>query len=242
MTLYMRGAGLVVCAGLLVASQAVSQTPGGSASAQPNAAALASSASATEGFAQRNPRYHVQPNDVLEVQFRLTPEFNFTATVQPDGYISSQIIGDVHVGGMTTSEISQAVAQKASTRLKDPEVGVALKDFVKPHFVVAGEVAKPGSYELRGDMGLIQGIAMSGGFVNSSAKRTQVILVRRMNSEYAEVKVFDMRKLMSPGGVREDVTLRPDDILIVPQNAMSKIEPYLRLSSMGIWGLTMGIP
>jgi hypothetical protein len=54
--------------------------------------------------------------------------------------------------------------------------------------------------------------------------------------------VFDLRKLMNPGNVREDITLRPDDMVVVPRNALSKIEPYLRLSSLGIWGLTMGIP
>src|SRR5690349_11287417 len=188
------------------------------------------SASTPTGFAERNPRYKVQPNDTVEIQFRFTPEFNFTAIVQPDGFISSQITGDVRVGGHTTIEISQIVAEKAGARLKDPEVGVVLKDFVKPHFVVTGEVAKPGSYELRGDVGLIQAIALSGGFLNSSAKRTQVILVRRVDSEYAQVKVYNMGKLMSPGNVREDVMLRPDDMLIVPRNVLTKVEPYLRLS------------
>ena len=241
MTLFRRNAVLAVCTGLLVPTDAWPQTPAGVA-ASAVAADAGRSSSGNTGFPERNPRYRVQPNDVIEVQFRLTPEFNFTATIQPDGYISSQITGDVNVGGMTISQISQAVAQKATARLKDPEVGVVLKDFVKPHFVVTGEVAKPGSYELRGDIGLIQAIALSGGFVNSSAKRTQVILVRKANSEYAEVKVFDLRKLMNPGNVREDITLRPDDMVVVPRNALSKIEPYLRLSSLGIWGLTMGIP
>ena len=219
-----------VCAGFLLAGLALPQTSSGLA------------ATAGAGFAERDPRYRVQPNDVIDVQFRLTPEFNFSATIQPDGYISSEITGDVHVGGMTIAEISKAVAEKAGVRLKDPEVGVVLKDFVKPHFVVAGEVARPGSYELRGSIGLIQAIAMSGGFVNSSAKRTQVILVRKANAEYAEVKVFDLKKLMNPSGVREDVTLRPDDMLIVPRNTISRVEPYLRLSSLGLWGLSMGIP
>jgi polysaccharide export outer membrane protein len=216
---------LGLMATLAAAPQSPSQTPPGSG-----------------GFAERDPRYRVQPNDVIEIQFRLTPEFNFTATIQPDGFVSSQITGDLRVAGMTIPEISQAVAKKTSDRLNNPEVGVVLRDFVKPHFVVSGEVAKPGTYELRGNVGLIQAIAMSGGFVNTSAKRTQVILLRRVDSDYVKVNVFDLNKLTSPGKVREDVFLRPDDMLVVPRNALSKIEPYLRLSSLGIWGLTMGIP
>jgi len=193
------------------------------------------------GFTSRDQRYRIQPNDTIEVQFRYTPEFNFAAIVQPDGYVSGQISGDVQVGGLTISEASKAIAAKAGVRLKDPEVAVLLKDFIKPHFVVAGEVNHPGTYDLRGDVGIIQAIAMSGGF-KDSAKRTQVILVRKANSEYAEVKLFDMNKRMSPQQIREDITLRPDDMLVVPRNRISKLEPYIRFTSLGMYGLTMGLP
>jgi len=193
------------------------------------------------GFTARDQRYRIQPNDVIEVQFRYTPEFNFTTTVQPDGYVSGQAAGDVSVAGLTIAEASKAIAAKAAVRLKDPEVTVVLKDFVKPHFVVAGEVNHPGTYDLRGDVGIIQAIAMSGGF-KDSAKRTQVILVRRAYAEYAEVKVFDMNKRMSPDQIREDITLRPDDMLVVPRNRISKIEPYIRFTSLGMYGLSMGLP
>ncbi len=193
------------------------------------------------GFSERDQRYRIQPNDTVEVQFRYTPELNFTATVQPDGYVSGQAAGDVSIGGLTVAEASTAIRTKAAARLKDPEVTVLLKDFVKPHFVVAGEVNHPGTYDLRGDVGIIQAIAMSGGF-KDTAKRTQVVLVRKANAEYAEVKVFDMNKRMSPQEIREDITLRPDDMLVVPRNRISKIEPYLRFSSLGVYGLTMGLP
>src|SRR5262249_13009182 len=119
-------------------------------------------------FATRDQRYRLQPNDVVELQFRYTPEFNMSATIQPDGDITSPIAGEVHVGGMTLAEAANAITKQASARLKDPEVTVLLKDFVKPHFVVAGEVAHPGTFDLRGDIGIIQAIAMSGGFKDSA--------------------------------------------------------------------------
>src|SRR5258706_9608995 len=193
------------------------------------------------GFTPREQRYRIQPNDVVEIHFRYTPEYNLTATIQPDGFVSIQVVGDIKIGGMTLEEASPAIAKQAGARLRDPEVAVHLKDFVKPHFVVAGEVNHPGTYDLRGQVTTIQAIAMSGGF-KDSAKRTQVILVRRANSEYAEVKLFDMNKRMSPDQIREDVTLRPDDMLVVPRNRISRIEPYIRFSSLAMYGLTMGLP
>jgi len=147
----------------------------------------------------------------------------------------------VRISGLTIAEASTAIAAKANATLKDQEVAVLLKDFVKPHFVVAGEVNHPGSYDLRGNIGLIQAIAMSGGF-KDSAKRSQVVLVRRANSEYAEVKTFDLNQQTQLKDVREDVTLRPDDMLVVPRNRITKIEPYIRITNLGMYGLAMGLP
>jgi polysaccharide export outer membrane protein len=191
-------------------------------------------------FAERDKRYRIQPNDVIEVQFRYTPEYNLTATVEPDGYISSQIAGQLKVGGLTLSEAEALIAQKASARLKEPEVTVVPKDFVKPRFVVSGEVNHPGPQELRGDIGIIEAIAMGGGF-KESAQRSQVVLVRKVNSEYAQVRVFDLKKLMRPENIREQVKIEPDDLIVVPQNHISKIEPVVRVASLGLYGLT-GIP
>jgi polysaccharide export outer membrane protein len=191
-------------------------------------------------FARRDQRYKIQPNDVVEIQFRYTPEYNLTATVQPDGFITLQVIGDFKIGGLTLEEASAALVKQASTRLRDPEVTVLLKDFVKPHFVVAGEVNRPGTYDLRGQVTVVQGIAMSGGF-KESARQTKVVLLRRISADYAEVKLIDVKKLMSPEKIREDILLHPDDVLVVPQNKISKLEPIMRIGSMGLTGLALGL-
>ena len=72
-------------------------------------------------------RYRLQPGDVLEVQFRYSPEFNQTVTVQPDGYISLEITGDLKVAGFTIEETRAAVLKKAGQRLQDPVAAVLLK-------------------------------------------------------------------------------------------------------------------
>jgi polysaccharide export outer membrane protein len=102
-------------------------------------------------------------------------------------------------------------------------------------------VNHPGTFDLHGEVGMVQAIAMSGGF-KDSAKRSQVILYRKANPEFAEVKVFDLKKLMSPGQIQEDLTMKPGDLLVVPRNRVSKMEPFIRIASLGMYGLAMGIP
>ena len=57
----------------------------------------------TPTLQERNPRYQLCKGDVIEVNFSITPEFNQTLTVQPDGYIALRDVGDVHVEGQTNS-------------------------------------------------------------------------------------------------------------------------------------------
>src|SRR5215510_11442912 len=71
-------------------------------------------------------RYRLQPGDVIEVQFRYTPEFNQTVTVQPDGYVSLEIGGDLKVAGLTVEETRQAILAQAATRLQDPVASIVL--------------------------------------------------------------------------------------------------------------------
>src|SRR6202034_2070533 len=121
-------------------------------------------------FVERDPRYRLQPTDILEVHYRYTPEFNQTVTVQPDGFVNLQIVGDLKLQGLTLEEVKAVILEKASQRLKDPEVTLVLKDFEKPYFVVGGEVANPGKYEMRGQVTAVQAIAMAGGVKTARGK------------------------------------------------------------------------
>ena len=115
-------------------------------------ASLALAQTPESGFADRNVRYRLQTMDVLEVNYRYTPEFNQTVTVQPDGYVSLNLVGGLKLGGLTLDEAKKMLVDKSSARLRDPEIALVLKDYVKPHFFVAGEVATPGRFELRGSV------------------------------------------------------------------------------------------
>src|SRR2546421_7991515 len=132
-------------------------------------------------------RYRLQPGDVLEIQYRYSPEFNQTVTVQPDGYITLEVGGDLKVAGMTVDQTRQAILKKASTRLQDPIATIILKEFQKPYFVVAGEVAQPGKIEMRERVTAIQAIMLAGG-MKETAKSSQVRVFRKMSSDVPEAQ------------------------------------------------------
>jgi len=176
-------------------------------------------------------RYRLQPGDVLEVQFRYSPEFNQTITVQPDGYISLEISGDIKVAAMTVEQTRNAILSRAAKRLRDPMASVILKEFQRPYFVVAGEVAQPGKIEMRERVTAIQAIMLAGG-MKESARSSQVVVFRRINSDTAEVKLLNLKNIRRTSDLENDLTLQAGDMVFVPRDKISKIERFMKLASV----------
>jgi polysaccharide biosynthesis/export protein len=182
----------------------------------------------------RNPRYQLCKDDVLELNFPLTPEFNQTVSVQPDGYISLAAAGDIHLEGQTIPEVKESIRTAYATILHDPIITVHLKEFEKPYFIVGGEIGHPGKYDLRGDTTVIQAVAIGGGFTESS-KHSQVWLFRRVSNDWVETRKLDVKKMLSAGKLSEDLHLRPGDMLYVPKSTLGKIRRYIPVASTGTY-------
>jgi polysaccharide export outer membrane protein len=119
--------------------------------------------------------------------------------------------------------------------LKDPEVTLTLKEFEKPYFEVGGEVANPGRFDLRGDTTAIEAIARAGGFKTNSAKHSQVILFRRVGPTLAKAEILNLKAVTQPPFTESDTALRSGDVLIVPQNRVSKIERFVKWVNIGAY-------
>jgi len=176
-------------------------------------------------------RYTLNPGDVLEIQYRYTPEFNQTVSVQPDGYISLQIGGDLKVGGRDLGQVRNLILAKVRTRLESPELTVILKEFQKPYVVVAGEVVQPGKLEMREKLTAVQAVLMAGGF-KDSAKSSQILVFRKLNADTAEVRSLNFKTLTRTRDLENDLTLQAGDMILVPRNRISKLERYVRIASL----------
>lgn len=201
--------------------------------ASPTAASSNASNSGGEStFRDRYPRYKVRSGDVFDVSFELSPEFNQTVSVQPDGFITLRGVGDIHVAGQTVPELAATIRAAYGQILHEPLISITLKDFEKPYFIADGQVGRPGKYELRGDTTVTEAVAMAGGFLDS-AKHSQVLLFRRIDDQWTSAKIINVKKMQSEGKLQEDLLLHPGDMLFVPKNRLSKLRPILPTASLG---------
>lgn len=180
---------------------------------------------------ERHPLYRLTKSDVVEADFTFSPDFNQNLTVQPDGFIALRGAGTIFAEGLTLPELQRAMFEAYSGSLHDPEITLSLKEFDKPYFLASGEVARPGKYELRGDVTVNEAIAIAGGFTQQ-ARHSQVVLFRRVSGELAETHVLDLKKMLDSRDLREDLHLRPGDFIYVPQSRITKIRKFVPTNSM----------
>jgi polysaccharide export outer membrane protein len=188
---------------------------------------------ADEQLHQRQ-RYTLHAGDVISLDYRYTPEFNQTVTIQPDGYVTLDIVGDVKIAGLTLDEVHNQIIKLASSRLNHPELNLTLKDFEHPYIVVAGEVAKPGKFELREDTTALQAIMLAGGF-KDSARDTKVVLFRRINQQMAEVRQLNLHNVRRTSDLEHDTELQPGDMLLVTRNKLEHLSRFMKATNLGLY-------
>ena len=228
---------LVVLAATMACTVVCAAQSPATASAGPAASAIlpeaAKPATDSAQFKSRNPRYRIEAGDTFDLTFELSPEFNQTAVaVQPDGFVTLRGVGDIKVAGETVPELTSTLRLAYGKILNNPLISIVLKEFEKPYFIASGQVAKPGKYEMHGNMTVTQAIAIAGDF-QSSAKHSQVVLFRRVDDQWTEAKLIDVKKMQKNRDLREDPVLHAGDMLFVPKNTMSKVDRFIPNLSLG---------
>ena len=179
-------------------------------------------------------RYTIEAGDKIEIGFRYTPELNQSVTVQPDGYVSLQSIGDLQVSGLTIGEATDLITQRSAVHLKDPRVTLTLKEFHKPFFVVAGEVGHPGRFDMDQPTTALQAVLEAGG-IAAAGRSSQVIVFRRISQENDEVHVLDLHKVKTQRDLEHDMMLEPGDMILVPRDRIAKIDRVIRAANTGLY-------
>ncbi len=182
--------------------------------------------------AQRYPRYLLRPSDVLQLTFPITPEYDQTISIQPDGFVSLRGVGDLYIAGKSLPELSEALHKVYGNFLNDPIINIEMKDFEKPYFTAGGEFGRPGKYELRGDTTVAEAVAIAGGFTDK-ARHSQVLVFRKVPGGWQTAKRLDVKQMLINGDLGEDVHLRPGDLIYVPKSTLSKIKDFIPSPGMG---------
>jgi protein involved in polysaccharide export with SLBB domain len=165
-------------------------------------------------------QYVIKPGDQLSVKFFFNPELNEEdLIVRPDGRISLQLIHEVEAANLTAPQLTSLLEERYKGQLKNPEIAVIVRTVKEqPHVYLDGQVNSPGVIEIVGSLNVLQAIALAHGFKTDTAKKDEVIVMRRDQSGHTFVITLDIEAALSGKDLGQNIQLHPYDFVQVPRS------------------------
>ncbi len=165
--------------------------------------------------------YTIGPHDVLGITVWGQADLSRDYGVDPDGFIPFPLIGRVKAAGSTPKELAtQLTDLLGKDYLVNPQVIVAVKEYLSQKVQVLGAAEKPGVYYLTGPTTLLEILSRAGGFASTAGK--QVLLVRNNGASDGSSAALRLSlEKIQAGDPSENARVQSQDIVIV-----SKAQAY----------------
>ncbi len=149
--------------------------------------------------------------DLLDIRVYNEPSISGRARVRSDGQVTIALIGDVKANGKTPIALAREVQQRLQKFLTSPSVSIAVEESRPLSVTVMGEVGHPGVYTLAPNSGVLQALAVAGGF-GEYADDDYIFVVRR----HPELRIrFTYDALRDNERSSADFVLRDGDLVTV---------------------------
>ncbi len=172
-----------------------------------------------------NQSYVIGDEDVLQISVWGSPELTIQVPVRPDGMITFPPVGDVKASGLTPQELKNFLERELTKYVKaTPIVSVIVTAINSFKVFVTGEglsrsstgTNSGGAITLRRDTTLLQLLAQLGSFQNADLNNAFLLRGgKKLN--------IDFYKLIVKGDVSQDIDLRPNDVIFIPDNFEKRI-------------------
>lgn len=184
--------------------------------------------------------YELAPGDWLEFRVIGSPDMDTVQQIRADGRITLPMIDDVNASGMTLQQLRATLRSKYLDEgylTKDATNGVSLiiKESAANRFYVGGQVKKAGSFTYSSPTTVTRAIVEAGG-LEDIADPTRVVVIRQDGS----YQVLDVKKVLA-GDFKDDLQLRPMDMVYVPNSTIGDIDTFVTLYIKNVLPFTPGL-
>jgi len=162
--------------------------------------------------------YIIGPGDKLEVFVWRNPELSVTVPVRPDGKLSTPLVEDMVAVGKTPPQLARDMEKVLSEYVRAPKVNIIVTEAISEssRVQVVGQVTHPQALAYHEGMHVLDAILAVGGLTQfASGNRARIVRKENGKETTIHVKVAD---LVNSGDVKQNVPLKPGDVLVVPQS------------------------
>jgi polysaccharide export outer membrane protein len=155
--------------------------------------------------------YVIGSGDLLSVRVYNQDSLSTHARVRSDGKIAMPLIGEVEVRGKPPSVASKEVEVKLKEFMVSPTVTITVEETQPTSVTVVGQVIHPGIYTVDSTSGVLQALAVAGGF-NDYARRGSIYVMRRSPAQRVR---FTYADLTHGEGRAAMFRIRTGDVVVV---------------------------
>jgi polysaccharide export outer membrane protein len=162
--------------------------------------------------------YIIGPGDTVQVFVWRNPELSVTVPVRPDGKISTPLVEDMVAVGKTPPKLARDMEGVLAEYVRAPKVNIIITTAASAFSLVkvVGQVAHPEALAYREGMTVLDAVLAVGGLTQfASGNRARIVRVENGHETVIHVKLAD---LVNSGDVKQNVPLKPGDVLVVPQS------------------------
>jgi len=164
-----------------------------------------------------NEEYKIGSGDIVKVTVYDHPDLTTTLRLDSNGTVTFPLVGQLNVGGKTTLEAAEVVANALSgDYVVNPQVSVFVEEFQSKKVVIIGEVVKPGMYELSGPTTLLELISKAEGLRKEAGTEVTIRRGASQDNLGGEIIKIDLKEIIETGQASVDILLKDGDTVTVP--------------------------
>jgi polysaccharide export outer membrane protein len=155
--------------------------------------------------------YVIGAGDLLSVRVYNQENLSTHARVRSDGKIAMPLVGEVDVRGKAPAVLSKELETKLKEFMVSPTVTITVEETPPTSVTVIGQVVHPGIYTVDSTSGVLQALAVAGGF-NDYASRGSIYVMRRSSAQRVRFTFADLTRLEGQASM---FRIRSGDVVVV---------------------------
>jgi len=174
----------------------------------------------------------IGPDDLLDITVFEAPDLNRTLRVSANGEISFQLLGAIKAGGLTPRQLELILQESLRrTYMKDPHVGVFVRELQSHPVSVVGAVKRPGVFQIRGTKTVLELLSMAEGLADDAGDTVVVMrgATEPRNNGEGQIKVSSGADEETTANVPTLVETRGEIVEINLKSLMDSVDPAFNL-------------
>jgi polysaccharide export outer membrane protein len=174
--------------------------------------------------------YRLGPEDQVAIKVmdldKLQLEGQQAPKVDVNGDLNLPIIGNVHVAGLTVTEVKSVIEKRLASILQNPSVSVAIVQYRSHPVSVLGAVRNPGVIQMTQQRRLLEVLSMAGGMAQDAGDKIKITRQERAGMpplpgviEDQSCKCYvgsvDVRSLMNATDPQLNIEIMENDVVTV---------------------------